>query len=964
MLERIRGLFGKQATPARPDRRSAYLKASLGIISGGPGTFGRSGYSTYAAVGKFRSWIFAAASINAFGVSSVPLRLYVRGGPGRKLFRSARVRRDRKAYLLGDAGRSPSRTVLAKMTDFGADFEEVTEAHPVLDLLRKVNPAMNGFDLAATRTLWQELTGNAYLNVIPNALGVPAELWPMPPQWVEIVTSDTKFVDAYLYGRERQNRIRLEPEAVLHFKRPNPGDLHYGLGKVEAAWGVAELNAAIHEMDLALAANNARPDYLAVIKNTDAGEDALEEFERAVNEKLRGPSKAGQFMAMTGDIDLKPMQFPPKDVGGREDIVEEIAAVFGVPVSMLKANDPNLASATTGFAQWRESTILPLLRLDEEVLNQRLLPLFGLEDDAVLAYDDPVPANRQLDLTEHATLVQAGVLTVDEVREARGYEPLGEELYGDEGATAEGGSDEVDGQTPGGTQPIATPAPATVGTASGPPPAAPLNGAQIQAATETLLAVTAGSLAPAAAEALLVALGLDAGSAARMVAAQAAIAPSDITPIPEAVSDVEPPPAAATPDATKAVAASAPAKYSEIDFTPTEEMSSAAERGLRLRAEFNRGGTEVGVARATQLKNREVLSPDTVRRMASYFARHAVDERAGWDDPADPSAGFIAWLLWGGDAGRDWASRVVERMDKADDDAAGSKGCGCGTKHGRTVRQSELWAGRERFTKATGESREEAKIVDRLQKALADVGRERIAKVVKALLASGSTGWELMDRALRELDPARLRRDLKVAAWPHVASVFRLGAAKGEDAFERAAVGGGLDIGDAVGFEFTNPEVSKWIDRSTTRLATAVGGSTTRRVRSLIGTGLEDGSTVQEIAAGLEEKGFSDDRALTIARTETARAYVQGEVEAWRQTGMVKGKEWLLAPDPCPYCEALAKQSKDKGLADTFLKVGDTVTASDGSTYVADFESVTGPPLHPNCRCDLLPVLEELPDES
>ena len=33
---------------------------------------------------------------------------------------------------------------------------------------------------------------------------------------------------------------------------------------------------------------------------------------------------------------------------------EEIAAIFGVPVSMLKANDPNLASATAGYAMWRE----------------------------------------------------------------------------------------------------------------------------------------------------------------------------------------------------------------------------------------------------------------------------------------------------------------------------------------------------------------------------------------------------------------------------------------------------------------------------------------------------------------------------------------------------------------------------------------------------------------------------------
>jgi hypothetical protein len=44
--------------------------------------------------------------------------------------------------------------------------------------------------------------------------------------------------------------------------------------------------------------------------------------------------------------------------------------------------------------------------------------------------------------------------------------------------------------------------------------------------------------------------------------------------------------------------------------------------------------------------------------MASYFARHAVDKQAHahqWNSNSDPSAGFIAWLLWGGEDGRKWA---------------------------------------------------------------------------------------------------------------------------------------------------------------------------------------------------------------------------------------------------------------------------------------------------------------------
>ena len=58
---------------------------------------------------------------------------------------------------------------------------------------------------------------------------------------------------------------------------------------------------------------------------------------------------------------------------------------------------------------------------------------------------------------------------------------------------------------------------------------------------------------------------------------------------------------------------------SDVDTTPTQAMAEAAERGLAMRKEFNRGGTEVGVARAVQLVSRERLSPRTVRRMHNFF---------------------------------------------------------------------------------------------------------------------------------------------------------------------------------------------------------------------------------------------------------------------------------------------------------------------------------------------------------
>lgn len=105
---------------------------------------------------------------------------------------------------------------------------------------------------------------------------------------------------------------------------------------------------------------------------------------------------------------------------------------------------------------------------------------------------------------------------------------------------------------------------------------------------------------------------------------------------------------------------------SKPDLTPPADVAEAAEKGLDLRSKFGRGGTDVGVARARDLKNRRTLSEDTIDRMVSYFARHEVDKRgANFGNDDDPSAGYVAWLLWGGDAGKDWAERCQTALRDA-----------------------------------------------------------------------------------------------------------------------------------------------------------------------------------------------------------------------------------------------------------------------------------------------------------
>jgi hypothetical protein len=114
-------------------------------------------------------------------------------------------------------------------------------------------------------------------------------------------------------------------------------------------------------------------------------------------------------------------------------------------------------------------------------------------------------------------------------------------------------------------------------------------------------------------------------------------------------------------------------KGKDINTRPTDGMVSEAKKGLAWRKEHGRGGTEVGVARARDIQNRKELSFSTVKRMYSFFSRHEVDKKAEGFSPGEegyPSAGRIAWALWGGDAGFSWSRKIAGQISDDRDEEA------------------------------------------------------------------------------------------------------------------------------------------------------------------------------------------------------------------------------------------------------------------------------------------------------
>lgn len=124
-------------------------------------------------------------------------------------------------------------------------------------------------------------------------------------------------------------------------------------------------------------------------------------------------------------------------------------------------------------------------------------------------------------------------------------------------------------------------------------------------------------------------------------------------------------------------------KYNEDWFVPPKGVQQAAERGLKNRKKYGRGGLSnkqaseqgigSGVQRAVNLKNGNKVSPQTIKRMKSFFARHEKNKDSRMPD-GSPGAGKIAWDLWGGSAGKRWAESTARKMENADKRAKSKRG--------------------------------------------------------------------------------------------------------------------------------------------------------------------------------------------------------------------------------------------------------------------------------------------------
>ena len=263
------------------------------------------------------------------------------------------------------------------------------------------------------------------------------ELYQLRPDRMKIVPGANGFPQRFVYDvNGRKVSYDVDPRTlqsdVRHIKTFNPTDDWYGMSPIEAgAYAVDQHNEAASWIQ-SLLQNSARPSG-ALVSNSEQplGDDAFHRLKVQMDEQYSGARNAGRPMLLEGGLDWKEMGLSPVDmqlIETKYSAARDISLSLGVPPQLLGIPGDNTYSnyQEARLAFW-EDTVIPLLDLIAADWSSWL----GNGEIELRPDLDQVPAIVEKKQTLWQMVEVSTSLTINEKRDAMGYEPIdgGEQLF-------------------------------------------------------------------------------------------------------------------------------------------------------------------------------------------------------------------------------------------------------------------------------------------------------------------------------------------------------------------------------------------------------------------------------------------------------------------------------------------------------------------------------------------------------
>ena len=307
----------------------------------------------------------------------------------------------------------------------GSEYEPAGVDHPLQRLLDRPNDVWDGGQLLRTVESRLALWGSAYVAIVRDGDGVPYEMWPLRPDEVRVVAGkDDRVVRGFIH-ENLDGRAAYLPEEMLWYRRFNPMNSYSGFSSMEPARSAVDMGTEALRFNRRFYVHSATPSDVVITTEGNPQQEQIDQLIDRWDQRLANPDTAHRPMILSAGVDMKRLGSNQSDmefIAALQWSVEEVSRAFGVPkVFLSEFEDATLANVRTMEQFLWRNTIIPELKMLEDGINHRLVPHFEQFVGELLVRfnlsDVEAVQESQSDRAERlATLVGAGIMTVDEAR--------------------------------------------------------------------------------------------------------------------------------------------------------------------------------------------------------------------------------------------------------------------------------------------------------------------------------------------------------------------------------------------------------------------------------------------------------------------------------------------------------------------------------------------------------------------
>lgn len=320
--------------------------------------------------------------------------------------------------------------VTGKLYRIGQNGEK-TEilSHPFLDFWKRPNPLYEFTSSALWRLQnnYLLLKGEGYFIIERYNDGYPAELWPVPTQWVQM--TPYQGFPFYTIRTTEGGLMDVSVDDMFVMKDLNPLDPYKrGLGQAEPIADEIEIDEYAAKFQKKFFYNDATPNL--IVSMPGASDEQQTQFLAKWRQRFQGASKSHGVATIGGPPDqaatVTKLSDNMKDldmINGRTFIRDTVMEHFGMPREIMGITQ-NSNRATADAAQYIYATnvLTPRLMGRQDAINLQLLSCYG--DDLLWEFDDIIPKDKEFEKGLALDGWNAGLLMMNESRKKMDMEAV------------------------------------------------------------------------------------------------------------------------------------------------------------------------------------------------------------------------------------------------------------------------------------------------------------------------------------------------------------------------------------------------------------------------------------------------------------------------------------------------------------------------------------------------------------